>query len=352
MTTTSQDALYSRVARKVLKETLGMKKGEALTVETWNNGFEFAKRVVAEARAMGCTAIMIFEDEGAYVDGVRRSPKDAIGLMGKNEYNLLAGTECYVFIPGQALGAYSRTLSTEEREESTRYNDSWYEAAEKAKLRGARLTFGYIGKDLARMLGKSIDEAVEGQLKAALTDFTPIAKEAASLSSAMIDGATVTMESKGTSLRFSLKGGSEVQDGLVDAKDVETGNNMAYVPPGYVYKEVDTASAEGTVRISPTLTKFGILKPTELTFRDGRLVDWKSEDKAKLLKLMGPIPEEKRRLTFLGVGVNPALKFGLAQDRFVSGAVSFGGLGFTAIVRSASLSVGGSSMVSQGKLKS
>ncbi len=335
----------------MLTETLGMKKGEALTVETWNNGFEFARRAVAEARAMGCTAIMVFEDEVAYVDGVRRSPKESLGLMGKNEYNLLAGSDCYVFIPGQALGAYSKTLSSEEREESTRYNDSWYDAAEKAKLRGARLTFGYIGKDLAGMLGKSIDEAVEGQLKAALTDFGAISKKAADMSSALTDGASAALESKGASIRFTLKGGSEVQDGLVGAKDIEAGNNMAYVPPGWVYKEVDTASADGTVRISPTLTKFGMLGRTELTFKDGRLVGWKSEDRAKLLKLMGPIPEEKRRLTFLGVGVNPSLKFGLAQDRFVSGAVSFGGLGFTAIVRGSSLSVDGTRIVSLGKLK-
>ena len=327
-----------------------MKKGEALTVETWNNGFEFARRVVAEARAIGCTAIMIFEDEVAYVDGVRRSPKDSLGLMGRNEYNLLAGTDGYVFIPGQALGAYSKTLTPEEREESTRYNSSWYDAAEKARLRGARLAFGYIGRDLSRMLGKSIDEAVEGQLKAALTDFGAISKRAAALSSALTDGASVTLESKGASIRFSLRGESEVQDGLVDAKDIEGGNNMAYVPPGWVSKSLDASSVEGTVTLSPTVTKFGVLARTELTFKDGRLVHWKSEDRAKFLKLMGPVPEEKRKLASLGVGINPAMKFGLAQDRFVSGAVSFSGLGFTAIVRDASLAIDRTPVVSRGKL--
>ncbi len=349
--TSSLDALYRRVAKKALTETIGMKKGEALTVETWNNGFDFARNVVAEARAMGCTAVMIFEDEVAYVDGVKRSPRDSLGLMGKNEYNLLSGTDGYVFIPGQALGAYSKTLSPDQREKSTRYNSSWYDAAEKAKLRGARLTFGYVGRDLARMLGKSITDVVEGQLKAALTDFAPISKKAVALSSALTDGASVRLESKGASVRFTLKGESEVQDGLVDTKDIETGNNMAYVPPGWVYKEVDTASVDGTVKVSPTLTKVGVLGLTEFTFKDGRLVDWKSEDRATLLKLMGPIPEDKRSLTFLGIGLNPALRFGLAQDRFVSGALSFGGLGFTAIVREASLAVDEAQMANQGKLR-
>ena len=57
MPTNSLDALYRRVAKKVLTETLGMKKGDSITVETWNNGLDFAKVMVSEARAMGCPTL-------------------------------------------------------------------------------------------------------------------------------------------------------------------------------------------------------------------------------------------------------------------------------------------------------
>ena len=351
MPTSSLDVLYKRVAKKVLSETLGLKKGESLTVETWNNGFDFATTVVAEARAMGCPSIMLFEDEATYVDGVMRSPKDSLGLMGKHEYNLLAGTDGYVFIPGQALGAYSKTLSQVQRDDSTRYNDSWYDAATKAKLRGARLSFGYIGKDLAKMLGMTIEEAVSGQLRAALTDFDAVSKSADFLSSSLSNGTSVTVDSGGASLRFTLKGDMEVQDGTVDEKDLAAGNNMAYVPPGQVYKEFDPASVDGTVKVSPTLTKYGYLGRTELKFKDGKLVSWKSEDKAKLTKLLDPLPEARRRLVFMGIGMNPALKFGLAQDRFVRGAVTLGGLGFSALVKGATVTAGSSKLVSRGVLE-
>ncbi len=348
MSYSSLDGLYRRVAKVVLTETLHVKRGEALTVETWNTGFDFASRVVAEARAVGCTAIMIFEDEDAYVEGVKRAPGASVGLMGKNEYNMLAGTDAYVFVPGPAISAYSRRLTTAERDKSTRYNSSWYDAAEKAKLRGARLAFGYIGKDLAKMLGKSVTEAVEGQLKASLADFKGISKTAESLETALSDGGEATVKSGNASLRFNLKGETEVQDGIVDEKDLASGNNMAYVPPGFVSRDIDPESVEGKLKMSPTLTRLGVLADAEFEFKAGRLVGWKSSDEARLQKLLDPIPEAKRRLSLLGIGLNPAMKYGLGQDRFVSGALTLAGLGFSALVKKGNMSVSNASLVGEG----
>ena len=98
--------LYTKVAKKVLTETLQVQRGEAVTVESWDNGLPFARRAVAEARAMGCTAVLIYEDEASYVEGVRRGPADVVGSMGKNEYGLLSGTEAYKLVMGLALGAF------------------------------------------------------------------------------------------------------------------------------------------------------------------------------------------------------------------------------------------------------
>ena len=350
MPSNSLDALYRRVAKKVLSETLHVKNGESITVETWNTGFDFASRTVAEARSMGCTAIMIVEDEDAYVEGVRRAPKDSVGKMGKNEYNMLAGTDAYVFVPGPVISAYSKRLTSSERAESTRYNSSWYDAADKAKLRGARLSFGYVGKDLAKMLGKSIPQAVEGQLRAALVDFGEVSKAAGVLRSELSDGAEITVESGNATLRFNLKGELDLQDGLVDDQDVSDGNNMAYVPPGFVSKETDPDSVEGRLKMSPTLTPMGVVSNAEFEFKGGRLVGWKSSDKAKMAKLLDPIPEAKRRFSLMGIGLNPAMKYGLGQDRFVGGAVTLAGLGFSAVVRNATVSASGGALVRDGKL--
>jgi leucyl aminopeptidase (aminopeptidase T) len=351
MPNASLDQLYTKVARKILTETLQVKKGDSVTVETWDNGMPFARRALAEARALGCTGIMIYEDEQAYVEGVRRAPEDAVGVMGKNEYSLLAGTDAYIFIPGQALGAHSKTLKPDERTRSTRYNDSWYEAAQKAGLKGARLSFGYVGNDLARVLGKRVEDVVRAQLRAALVDFDQISRSAAEVAPLFVDGAGAEVGTERSRIAFSLKGELTVEDGRVDEEDMRTGNNMTYVPPGFVAKDIDPESANGSVVLTDTLTDYGVIPRAKLEFKDGRVVSWESAAKAIMKKIFDSVPPEERKLKLLVLGLNPELGYGLGQDRFVEGALTLGGFGFRGLVKRGTLKVGGSSVVAVGRMR-
>lgn len=180
--------LYAQVAKKVMSESLGVKKGETVTIETWNNGLAFACEAVKDARRKGCIPITMFEDEDAYLDGMKNMPKDTLGLMGKHEYALLASSDAYIFIPGPLLGGYYKKVNPEERENATRYSDSWYEAAEKARLRGVRVSFGYVGTDMARYLGKSVQQIVQCQLIASMARFEDIKAKARSLLARLRDG--------------------------------------------------------------------------------------------------------------------------------------------------------------------
>lgn len=351
MSSREVEALYSKVAKKILSESLGLRKGENVTVETWNNGLGFARRVVAEARAAGAAAILTLEDERAYLEGVRRSPRDRLGLMGRHEYGLLAETDAYVFIPGPVLGVYSTKLRAKEKEESTRYNDSWYEAARKAKLRGVRMAYGYVGAELARLLGKSVQEVVAGQLKASLVDYRALSKTASRLASSTRDGSKATLSSGDELLTWKWKGELELQAGIVGADDVAQGSNMKYIPPGYVYKEVDPRSVNGTVRISPSITTYGYVDGAVLRFEKGTLVGWEDARPEKLVeRLVEPVPAKSRKLIWATVGINPKMRYGFGQDRFVSGSVAFGGFGFIAAVRNGTLTSGSAVLVQKGKV--
>jgi len=351
MPTDSTSLLYTKVAKKVLTETLHVQKGDAVTIEAWDNGLPFARRAVAEARAMGCTAVMVYEDEASYVEGVRRSPSDAVGNMGKNEFGLLSGTDAYIFVPGQALGAYSKTLKPEERERSTRYNSSWYEAAEKAGLRGARLAFGYVGRDMAGFLGKKVQDVVKAQLEAALADYGEITRSAEKVAPLLVDGAEAEIRSGKNSLRFSLRGSLTVEDGIVDDADRRAGDNMAYVPPGFVSKDVDPGSTNGRVTLTNSLTRFGVVGRADLEFKDGKLVGWESDDRATVKKLLDLVLPEKRKFTSLLVGLNTKLRNGFGADRFVYGNMTLAGFGFAGQVRRGALRASGSDALTDGRLQ-
>ena len=123
------DRLYIKAAEKILNESLHVSKGNAVTIETWNNGLPLAQKFVMESRALGAIPIVLFVDEEAYVQGVKAMKEEDRGKMGKQEFALLSGTDAYVFIPGYPLSQYYPVLTQEERTSSTSYNGLWYEAA-------------------------------------------------------------------------------------------------------------------------------------------------------------------------------------------------------------------------------
>ncbi len=345
--------LNDKVAKKVLTETLAVKKGEAVTVEVWNNGLDFARSVVSEARSMGCTALTVIEDESAYIDSLSKSPKEVIGAMGRNELGLLERTDAYVFVPGPLLGAYQRKVQPKLVSESLRYNESWYQAANKARIRGARLTFGYVGEDMARELGRTVGEVVEKQLRAALVDYTAISRSGESVAGHLREGAHASLEAGESDLSFTLKGEPSVENGVVSRADVDAGENMAYVPPGFVTAEIEPSSASGSVEIGRTMTRLGLVEDATLEFRDGVLAKWSSvASRKKLEELVRGTPQERRRMTLMNVGLNQKMGYLYGQDRMVAGAVTLGGFGLLGVVRNAKLTVSGRGVVDRGRLQS
>jgi aminopeptidase len=348
----SLDSLYTQVARKVLSKSLSVKKGESIVVETWNNGLPFARRVVVEARRIGAIPMTLFEDEEAYIEGMKKGDADSLGLMGKHEQAMLSSTDAYVFIPGPPIGALSTKLERKEVAASTKYNQSWYASAAKAKLRGARLTFGYIDEEVARAHGKSVNAMVTHQLSAALTDFDALGKRAKATASGLQDATKVRLVTPGGDLTFTLNGESEVNDGVVDQADISTGDNMAYIPPGYVYKQIDPSSASGTMAISPMVNLHGPIKDALLEFEGGRLVRWSSKSSRSVLnKILEPLPEKSRAAGGLLIGLNPDLKYGFGQNTLVAGVVGIRGAGITFTTKVGTLTVGGKTAVAKGRIR-
>jgi leucyl aminopeptidase (aminopeptidase T) len=346
------DSSLSRLATKILTESLNLKKGESVTVETWNTGADLAKEVVKHARRMGCIPIMVYEDEETFVDGVKNTPKDVLGQMGKHESAMLSATDAYVFIPGPPLGAYFKRITRREYADSTRYNDSWYEAAAKARLRGVRLSYGYVGRDLAGFLGKKPQSIVQAQQRGIFVDLNELGRKGRPILDKFRDGARAEISSGAGTLNFELKGEATLEDGKVDEQDVSSGQNIAYLPPGMVAKDVDPSSASGKVKLSPSLTRLGVVGPVTLSFENGKLVKWSASgnSKAVLAKLFELVKEEDRKLTYLTVGLNEKLRYGFAVDRFVAGSIAISGFGFVGVLRDGTLKVDGAKVVDSGVL--
>jgi leucyl aminopeptidase (aminopeptidase T) len=341
------------LARKILSESLNVKSGESVTIETWSNGVSFASQVALEAKRIGASPLVILEDEASYIEAAKTVPKENLGNMGEHESALLSKTNAYVFIPGPPLAFYSELIDQQARSASTAYNNSWYAAAATARLRGVRLNHGYLGREAAVMLGKDLDEMVRHMIEASLCDYQEIKKRARKLTESLRDDELMVLNCRGSTLQFAFKGDLTVEDGVVDDEDLKIEENMAAIPPGIVRKQVDSKSVHGTILCDAPLTRQGMIGGVKLRFEKGQLVEWNAEsNKEGLDRMIQKIPEEKRGITRASIGLNPLLKQGYSQDSFVEGIVGItvGYFGLSAVVQSAHLHGGGKTLIDNGTL--
>lgn len=341
---------FDRLAVKILEESLRLKKGETIAIETWNNGLPFARRVLLESKKKGALPLLILEDEEAFVEAGRTLPDENIGKMGGHEYSMLAATNAYVFIPGPPIAVYTKALTPEKKTSSTAYNVSWYDAAEKAKLRGVRMSFGYIGRDQASLYGKKPEAMVAHQIRASLIDYNQVSRMGKKAVAMLEDGFDATIVSRGQ-LGFQLKGEVVVEDGIVDEEDVSQGNSVAYIPPGRVRKGVEPSSLSGEAEFSTAETPWGRIQGIKLRFKGGVLQSWSCRrGKEALRRLFNVVPEDKRRVSSVEIGLNPALKYGYGQDRFVSGGITVNLPRLSCVASRATFAAKGRELVRRGRL--
>lgn len=341
---------YNRLARKILNDSIQLKKGENLTIESWQGGLPFARRVLVEAKKKGAHALLLLEDDEVFIEVAKSLPTENIGKMGQHEYRLLSSTDAYVFIPGPPIAVYTKAVTTAQRSASTAYNSSWYDAAEKANLRGVRISFGYIGRDLARLYGKKSEEIIAHQLRASLINYRPIQAQGRRIAKALEDDTKIELHSGGK-LTFRLHGELVIEDGIVDQNDVSSGNNISYIPPGRIRKEIDPNSVSGQIELSSAETSWGMVEGLKLKFRNGVLTSWACRrGKQAILELFQTVPAEKRKVSILELGINPTMNYGFAQDRFVGGSVTIGLPRLWGVAEHATVISGKKELVHKGKL--
>ncbi len=308
---TSETPIENQVASHVLRNTLRVKRGENVAIETWPHTMAYATAFVFEARRLGAHPLLLVEDENTFWKSADELPAQALGVVGSHEWALLSKTHAYVFLQGPADRTQFRSLSDKKRMALTAYNHEWYARAEKAHLRGARMFLASVGENQAKNFG--VDEAGwrTELTEATLVDPKGMVREGRRIAEAFRRGKKVTIDHpNGTHLELRLKGRRpEVDDGVVGPEDIAAGHNMTPVPSGVASVTVDETFAEGLVRANrPSYLQGLPAEGGEWTFRGGRLVDFRyGSGGEQFSKPFAAAPKGRDQPAFLSIGLNPRL---------------------------------------------
>ncbi len=263
------------LARSVLTRNLKLRRGERLIVEAWTHTLPWATAFLREARRLGASPMVVYDDEHGYWDAVEAGEAKAVGTIGRQEWAALRASDVYVHMWGPGDRLRLNALPDKTQKDLFGWNERWYAVANAAKLRGARLEIGRPYPSLAAAYG--VDEAAwtDQLVRATLVDPTRLARAAAPIATAL---------SKGSRLRIRHPNGTDLTVGLAHravrqytasprpASRLGRYDRLMTVPGGVVGTSLDESVADGTFVANRTnYFDDGIATGGVFHFRHGKL---------------------------------------------------------------------------------
>ena len=315
-----------RLARVVLDQCLGVRRGETVTVETWNHTLPWARAFVLEARRRGCEPTLVVEDEEAFFRSLAQSASRSVPSAPAA---LAEASDAYVYFPGPEQFPRLLGLSTEELEAVVgRHGPGWWRAARRAGLRAARLAVAGATPTAAARFGVDPDAWQRELVQGSLVSPDRLARSAGRLVRRLHRAHQVRVRHpNGTDITFELlRAPPVIEDGRVDRADRRAGRLWTQIPTGVVAVPLAPGVAEGVWESNrETYDRFSdppVAHGARFTFHRGRLTEYSFTqggavfDRAYLRGGRGR--ELPGALTF---GVNPAISRAPEVGEIAAGTV-------------------------------
>jgi leucyl aminopeptidase (aminopeptidase T) len=305
-----------QLARNILTNSLRVRRGENLLVETWTATLPWAESLVLEARILGARPMLVVEDEETYWKSVAQAPAAHVGQVGSHDWAALKASNAHVYFYGPMDSQREEALPRSVLNRIDATDHEWFRLAAEFGVRSARWDLGRSSEYWAKRYGIDLGRWREELLDAALLDPRTMQRDGGRVGDAFRRGkeARIT-HPNGTDLTLHLRGRRpKVDDGVVDDADVKAGNVATVVPAGVTSVAVDETFAEGTFVADETpgvLMAHGHETPLAggvWTFRGGRLVEYAHEGGGEeFRKHYERLGAGKDRPGQLSIGLNPKI---------------------------------------------
>ncbi|MCI4370108.1 MAG: hypothetical protein L3J81_02115, partial [Thermoplasmata archaeon] len=88
------------MARSVLQKNLQVRPGERVIIEAWTHTLPWAVSFAREARRLGASPLVPYEDEASYWDSVDAKEDKVLGRAAAHEWAALGKTDVYLHMWG------------------------------------------------------------------------------------------------------------------------------------------------------------------------------------------------------------------------------------------------------------
>lgn len=284
-----------------------------MIIEAWTHTLPWAVAFAREARRMGAYPLVPYEDERAYWEAVDDGELDVLGTAAAHEWAALSKANVYIHMWGPGDRVRLNALPSAKSDRLFAFNSSWYQAAAKAKVRGARMELGRPYPTLARAYGVDQAKWTDQLVRATMVLPTAMERAAAPLARALGRGRTLRVrDAAGTDLTLGLAR----RPALIAAGRPEVANPrrpaglLTGLPSGAVRVALDETVAEGTI-VSNRACYYDDGKATGgvFRFRAGKLTSAEFDRGGERFNAPFKTASKGRdRPGYFSIGLNPELR--------------------------------------------
>lgn len=311
------EATRRALARNLLRNSLLLKRGENVLIETWSATLPWAESLVLEARILGARPFLSVEDEATYWKSVDEAPAAHLGHVGTHEWAALKATDAHVYLWGPYDTTREEALPASVQNRINANDHEWFRLIMKSGIRSVRWDLGRTSEVWAERYGVDLARWRSELIEAATLDPRTMRTDGTRIAQVLRRGKNVRItHPNGTDLTVKLAGRTpRVDDGVLDEADVRAGKVSTVIPSGVTSVTVDERYAEGVlcgegdegVAFPGGLRTTIPLRGGRWTFRAGRLVDYSLEKgEAEFRKAFRAAGPGKDRPGLLSVGLNAA----------------------------------------------
>lgn len=312
----------------VVKTCLGIGEKDRVCIFTWRHMLDLAEDFALECQRTGAKTHLEVETDELYYQAVLRNPLEYLKKPNPFSLALLDVTTANIFIAGPEDPERLKQITPERIsaliEAERPYSDKFLEK----RIRSAHISLGYVTRQRARTYGFDYEKWKENILAAMNVDYDRM-RSLGKKVGAMLEKASEVhiTAANGTDLRLTLENRkAHVNDGVVDADDIEKGAVFTALPAGNVAVPPKERSAEGTFISNVPEAEAGMLiKDIVWDFKDGKLASFNGSQNAEGIKTRWKQAKgDKDQASWLIIGLNPKAQKKYLYNNIVLGGVTLG----------------------------
>jgi len=319
------------LAHQVLDVCASLRSGERVWINSWDHTLELASELAWECEKRNCSVVVTVQPEDLWLRSIIEAPLSVVCGLPIHQAALLRETDVYIYtlgprnpIPWDRIPEERQKLATFWFLEKNRFVEEWKTIARQRKVRMLGIEATLATPERAKAMGLDFEEWSRVMFDGCMADYLEVERHAKVLASLLSGESEVHISTPhGTDFRFRLDNRPvDFSNGQATPEKVEKGDAV-FLPAGGVGVTLDEGSGVGTVVFDlPVRTGEGTIEQLTLELEGGRVAHVSAErDQKAFERYLNQGKGDVDRFGFLGLGLNPNLRYGFTQDDKVLGSV-------------------------------